>query len=550
MHVQASAPSKPTPVAPVVKKKHSRTRNGCITCRIRKVKCDEVRPACRKCLDTGRKCDGYSKPAPASLEVPVPQGNLTSYSHCELFAYQYFQEVSAPSLVNFGSHYFWNKLVIQVALEDEAIRHLVLATALLDCRERGVLGLDKANKYHDEHYRTALRTLGTRANPDPAILLMACLLFIVCEEFNQNRFGALQHIIAGRRIMSGYSHKDRVQCSDAIEELAPIFRRLEIQTGEFEQEILPKQLRWPFKDNSATWAKKAGMDPSWSRPKSSIFQGYASLAMASYCLRCLVPACQNPLTLGKPPLTRFQIVPNITAKLNQWLVYFDEMVFRYGPKEAAANRVEVHLLRVHYMCLYAMSRCDPYLREELYDLYFSQFEHVMIKMSHLITEETTDAVKERCLCPLFFVATHYRATAFRRMAIEYLRKCDWPGRRMAMVAEQMMKIEERAVPEVINCADVPPEARIRLIDISFPEAKSGDDTEGALCMLTYSKAPHDGKNNDVQLFRWKDMPKDRSLQESVKQLLRRVMRYEILSIGDDKAESCETDHPRWTADWH
>lgn len=512
------------------------------------MKCDETRPSCRKCLDTGRKCDGYTKP-PAPTEAPTIQ-ELTQgvYSHCELFAYNYFQEVAAPSLVNFGSHYFWNKLVLQASIEDEAIRSLVLAASLLDCREQGVLSCEKSNVYYAEHYNRALVALGKRQSPDPAILLMACLLFVVCDEFNKNRMGALQHIVAGRRIMSGYNRK-RGQYSDAIEELAPIFRRLEIQTGELEQQILPKQLRWPFKDDSSTWAKKAGIDPSWGYPRPSLFQGYASLAMASYCLKCLVPACQSPQTQGKPPVTRFHVVPNITGQLNQWLVYFDEMVSRFGPKEAAAKRLEIHLLRAHFMLLYAMSRCDPYLREDIYDLYFSNFEHAMIKMTHLITEETPDVVKERSLCPLFFIATHYRSVDVRTRALTFLRKCDWPGRRMATVAEQMIKIEERSLKEVITCADVPPEARIRLVDISFPEAKSGDDSEGSLCMLNYAKMPYDGKNNDVKLFRWKDMPKDKSVQESVKQLLGRVMRYEILAIGEDDTETYPPSRPLSTADW-
>lgn len=33
---------------------------GCLTCRMRKVKCDEQRPSCQRCLSTGRTCDGYT----------------------------------------------------------------------------------------------------------------------------------------------------------------------------------------------------------------------------------------------------------------------------------------------------------------------------------------------------------------------------------------------------------------------------------------------------------------------------------------------------------
>ncbi|PVI02557.1 hypothetical protein DM02DRAFT_670415 [Periconia macrospinosa] len=42
----------------------SRSRTGCITCRIRKKKCDEQRPACRACCDRGMACYGYNEPIP------------------------------------------------------------------------------------------------------------------------------------------------------------------------------------------------------------------------------------------------------------------------------------------------------------------------------------------------------------------------------------------------------------------------------------------------------------------------------------------------------
>ncbi len=37
-----------------------RCATGCLTCRIRKVKCDEGKPTCARCTSTGRTCDGYS----------------------------------------------------------------------------------------------------------------------------------------------------------------------------------------------------------------------------------------------------------------------------------------------------------------------------------------------------------------------------------------------------------------------------------------------------------------------------------------------------------
>ncbi|KAL2807765.1 hypothetical protein BJX63DRAFT_60948 [Aspergillus granulosus] len=39
-----------------------KVRTGCITCKIRRVKCDEGKPSCSRCVSTGRKCDGYASP--------------------------------------------------------------------------------------------------------------------------------------------------------------------------------------------------------------------------------------------------------------------------------------------------------------------------------------------------------------------------------------------------------------------------------------------------------------------------------------------------------
>jgi hypothetical protein len=41
------------------RKSHPKTRTGCLTCKIRRKKCGEEKPACLRCTSTGRKCDGY-----------------------------------------------------------------------------------------------------------------------------------------------------------------------------------------------------------------------------------------------------------------------------------------------------------------------------------------------------------------------------------------------------------------------------------------------------------------------------------------------------------
>ena len=43
------------------KRRFTRSRYGCSTCRARKVKCDEARPRCRRCLEDGQTCEGYGE---------------------------------------------------------------------------------------------------------------------------------------------------------------------------------------------------------------------------------------------------------------------------------------------------------------------------------------------------------------------------------------------------------------------------------------------------------------------------------------------------------
>ncbi|PVI02280.1 hypothetical protein DM02DRAFT_311331 [Periconia macrospinosa] len=47
-----------------------KTSSGCKTCKVRRIKCDEIKPHCRRCTSTGRKCDGYAVVVPI-VQPPV-----------------------------------------------------------------------------------------------------------------------------------------------------------------------------------------------------------------------------------------------------------------------------------------------------------------------------------------------------------------------------------------------------------------------------------------------------------------------------------------------
>ncbi|KAF4998617.1 hypothetical protein FGRMN_2943 [Fusarium graminum] len=61
---------KPTPRLRNSQGRRSRSFGGCVTCRSRRVKCDEGRPECSMCKVLGVKCGGYSKDIFFDLEDP------------------------------------------------------------------------------------------------------------------------------------------------------------------------------------------------------------------------------------------------------------------------------------------------------------------------------------------------------------------------------------------------------------------------------------------------------------------------------------------------
>ncbi|KAA6413786.1 MAG: C6 finger domain-containing [Lasallia pustulata] len=43
------------------KPKQSKSRNGCVTCKAKRLKCDEIKPSCQQCHKRNVTCGGYKK---------------------------------------------------------------------------------------------------------------------------------------------------------------------------------------------------------------------------------------------------------------------------------------------------------------------------------------------------------------------------------------------------------------------------------------------------------------------------------------------------------
>ncbi|KAF4469015.1 C6 zinc finger domain-containing [Fusarium albosuccineum] len=115
---------------------HKKVKTGCRTCKTRRIRCDEGKPACRRCVSTGRTCPGYETPEsrtpksqPGSLGIipNAPKVLLPRKNPKEVRSYQYFLEVTGPALAGCFDAGFWCRELPRICVTDPALWHAVVA---------------------------------------------------------------------------------------------------------------------------------------------------------------------------------------------------------------------------------------------------------------------------------------------------------------------------------------------------------------------------------------------------------------------------------------
>ncbi|KAI1750610.1 hypothetical protein F4782DRAFT_508930 [Xylaria castorea] len=217
-----------------------RSRSGCVTCRIRKVKCDEAYPACRRCISTGRACDGYGVwgggggsgsgklhglrwprdgvltaiTSPKPLHVPFLIASAVEKEY-----FDWFQHHTLSKLPGSFNSAFWGTLLPQACLSERAVFNAVLALSSVHrggCRSLGrgkgykkLASMKPANKaeiFTLEHYLQAITHLQPYFSCiDRAsfrITLIVCIVFVSIDFLRGNFNSAQNHVRGGLRLIA------------------------------------------------------------------------------------------------------------------------------------------------------------------------------------------------------------------------------------------------------------------------------------------------------------------------------------------------------------
>ncbi|KAK3903394.1 transcriptional regulatory protein moc3 [Staphylotrichum tortipilum] len=260
--------------------------------KIRRVKCDEGKPACVRCTSTGRTCDGYDKAALARFRQVDPgqtaeqaraefvracEDNeaLRSMRHIEadidgteaekrLFARFRAATADAPAAHLCVFNAFWRRLSPAIGGQDDAVKHAVVALAgahqlFHHPNEPTIDGFtrEELDLFTIRQYNLAIERLqghaGSSAADSVRVTLVCCLAFISLETLRGNHTVAVAHLTNGLRILQSLpdeafawldddpsllvwpSNRDSLQMPDIIQ----LFARLELSACLFTQGIQP-----------------------------------------------------------------------------------------------------------------------------------------------------------------------------------------------------------------------------------------------------------------------------------------------------------------------
>ncbi|XEV03220.1 hypothetical protein FSHL1_008507 [Fusarium sambucinum] len=240
-----------------------RRRTGCQTCRKRRIKCDEKRPACTKCVQSGWKCDGYPSNVVSTitphkdrlprLSPPIPLLSITSYSipfkvpgsQRDRQLLQYFCVQGASEISGFLTSDFWSDIVLRESHQDSALRQALVAMSSLhlDYITSDSVNSQAANVEILDNYGKAIRTIRRRlAQPSPdttKVALICCIIFYCCETTLGNPDSAQQHLSNGLELLKSMSRHPTEMEKDEIKELKTIFERLDMQASFFQDDRVP-----------------------------------------------------------------------------------------------------------------------------------------------------------------------------------------------------------------------------------------------------------------------------------------------------------------------
>ncbi|KAL4903060.1 hypothetical protein BDW74DRAFT_56153 [Aspergillus multicolor] len=222
----------------------TKVRTGCITCKSRRIKCDETKPTCRNCTRSKRPCAYAHNPTgKPNLRIVVYTPRATfATTGAEKHSLDFFL---AQMRTRFPIHF--SQPVLQAAHREDVLAHAVIALGAM----QQVFEFDDASAigawspmatFAMQQYGKALRLLRERVNvasnrrmrqpgagAEPDLILISCIFFACFECLRGSTAAAIIHMRSGLNLLKEYERDPRTGSIIPRRTMRSLFTRLDNQ---------------------------------------------------------------------------------------------------------------------------------------------------------------------------------------------------------------------------------------------------------------------------------------------------------------------------------
>lgn len=489
----------------------TKTRTGCLTCKVRKVrtspsrllhsltrqvKCDEEKPACRRCTSTGRKCDGYAPvPKSASTTPPSRHSSPGQAPSPELFAtdaerrsFSYFETRACHDIGGSFHWQFWAREILQAAVHYPSTRHLVVAigAAYEGYHGQAIKGSasgEDALRLSMEQSNQSIQLMSAlfdtqnteRHSTETTCNILAASVLFAYLACLQGQVGqAIKHTRSGLKVLQSFEKRRSIEDPSSVFPVSIRHLRSLLTS-------IYGQIRCMINDEALTaW----DWDPLVSPIAPAL--GFPNLAEAHSYVESL---WHNLLALLQytelhPPTTpeemsRFTAQHQVLSRaLESSQQALELLASRRSPSHDDQDEPGLNILRLYHMLItirLRISPLDPGNREAAFDNLELELAQMLQYCELLVSSQSSVPSFSSGLgyvMPLHTVAARCRNARIRRRALQLLlnsrrREGIWDGRLTGRFATTTMEREER----LASLETIPSDARVREVKIEFLDEK-------------------------------------------------------------------------------
>jgi hypothetical protein len=529
------------------------------------VKCDEVYPVCRRCVSTGRTCDGYGVwgggesssvytygPTVSRNSTFFPRSSYISFlviSNEENELFDWFKSRTVGKLPGSFISDFWTTLLLQATLSEPAVLHAVLA--MTSVHKGGVINADhqqsrnsvpdKLEQVTLQHYLKAISHLQphflAKDRASIRIALITCIAFISLD-FLRGYFATAQiHLQNGLKLLG--DTQTLSESNDELLLLKPGPDSIDDWIGEtfsrlYTQVELYKQL-YAHQSFLLQVTGPRLPTPTFRSFKEAWHEIDRLLNHIFHMTRQARKNDADGMSPYRPPALLEQ-QQRVRTELALWHDTYEasrktlqDIKFHFGKKAYL-------LLSIYHTMVTIMSETCLYPSNEgMFDSHTNQFVHLM---AQLIEMQTLSSNIFRCnaspkqrpftnmassivdigwIPPLYYAAVKCRIHRIRLQAIRFLessfhREGIWDATIAARVSRKVMELEERDFYKDMEATDdfllssYPQPSDLSLS--TLPESYRIRDVEVILSgepvdtILLFCKQRRDGKDHKVRRGRY------------------------------------------------